>query len=197
MPPAKYDVVLFALEIEGDGAQQLTTCADLELIELSPSQGGQEMCAILQQHYNPVCCSPGIVNQDNLSILANVVNEVSASLRGFRSLAWTATGSNGVYGQVGTTTERRSYNSYNANPSTTVQTLGTGSSQYCSDNRFTSNDVRFDTPGGACMCPVCADNRAAEYLNPYVGATFYVPGGETYSNKNCAEMNSIGTSLHR
>lgn len=197
MPPTKYDVVLFALEKEG-GPQQLTTCADLEHIELSPSQGGQEMCANLQQHYNQLCCATELLNQEKLPDLEHV-NEESAYLRGFRALLtnWVASGTNGVSSQVGTTTERRSYNSYssyNTSPSTTVQTLGSGSSQYCSDNRFTSNDVRFATPGGACMCPVCADNRSPEYLNQYVGATFYVPGGETYTNKNCAEMNSLGMS---
>ena len=196
MPPTKYDVVLFALQKEGGGPQQLTTCADLEHIELSPSQGGQETCTILQQHYNQLCCSTESLNQESLPIMKNV-NKASAYLRGIRALSWIASGSNGVSSQVGTTTERRRYSrysSYNASPSTTVQTLGSGSSQYCSDNRYTSNDVRFATPGGACMCPVCADNRSPEYLNQYVGATFYVPGGETYTNKNCVEMNSIGMS---
>ena len=66
------------------------------------------------------------------------------------------------------------------------------SSDSCANNRFASNDVEFDTPGGACSCPVC---KSGADPDAWLGATVYVPGRGTYKG-SCAYLDIIGKFVH-
>lgn len=62
------------------------------------------------------------------------------------------------------------------------------SSIKCSDNRYASNDVVFDTPGGACECPVC---KSGDDPTGWYGAAMVVPGRGQYAG-SCQELNELG-----
>ena len=72
-----------------------------------------------------------------------------------------------------------------------VDGLGTksSSSNKCADNRYASNDITFDTPGGACECPVC---ESGEEPSGWYGASMIVPGRGQYAG-TCSELNQLGT----
>lgn len=66
------------------------------------------------------------------------------------------------------------------------------SSVSCADNRYASNSVEFDTPGGACSCPVCKSGADPE---AWLGATVNVPGRGIYEG-SCSYLNIIGEFVH-
>ena len=169
IPEEKRDMVLLDLN---------QTCAEVEVELLKHQDNDDGKCSLNKKLYSQHCCSKGfdiVLSSEEPPTSSSYLGRAARDLW---SSSWTAS--------TTTTATTSTINTRTATKSATTN------SNWCADNRYASNDVEFNTPGGACVCPVC---KSGDDPTGAWGGTVHVPGKGQYSG-TCTYLNQIGACVH-
>jgi len=188
--PAEDKIDMILLGLPND---QTKTCLELanhlEIVAPPTEDNNSVQCQALREKYSKACCTESYLeDQEEEDEIVHGDEEQSYYMRrAVRNLyqiwssSWSAT-------RVSTTTNGHSGGGNAYKYGNSDQQQESSISVKCKDHPYTSNSVKFATPGGACECPVCKSGAAPQ---GWYGGSLFVPGRGQHSG-SCTELNEKG-----